>query len=230
MKWIFFDIDETLLDHSTAEKVAIKKFMYMHRDVFGGKFKMFFEVWRKITREYKTLYEKGMLTFDGNRFKRMSALFGAYGCKITLTGARAAFREYQAYYKKYVRAFPDVLPCLEELKGNRLGVISNGKTIQQMKKLKGTGILKYFSVFAIADRAGCSKPDCGIFEYACNKAGCKPSEAYFVGDRLDIDAIAGRKAGLKTFWLNRAGNCGIAGNGIREIKGLNGFKPDAKEN
>jgi putative hydrolase of the HAD superfamily len=129
MKCIFFDIDETLLDHSSAEKTAVKEFMSCHRDIFGGDFKAFFDVWRRIERKYKNLYEKGLLTFDNQRLKRMSGVFKAYGRKITAAEAKAAFKEYQAYYKKNVRAYPDVLPCLEDLKGNRLGVISNGKTL-----------------------------------------------------------------------------------------------------
>jgi len=221
MKCVFFDIDGTLIDHKASEKDALKKFMLGNWDVFGSDFEFLYVMWEKLTREYRIIYEKGFLTFDDHRIKRMVALFAVYGFVITNEEAKEKLLEYQAYYEKSVRLYPDVLECLKELKGVKLGVISNGKTWPQVEKLEKTDILRYFSVFAVADLAGFAKPDRRIFEYACSQAGCKPSEAYYVGDRLDMDALAGEAAGFKTFWLNRSGRFHFIAGGVKEINGLN---------
>ena len=51
--------------------------------------------------------------------------------------------------------------------------------------------------------AGCAKPDLRIFTMALDKAGCEPSEAVMVGDRLDNDIIPAKKLGMKTVWVRQ---------------------------
>jgi putative hydrolase of the HAD superfamily len=154
----------------------------------------------------------------------MTQLFRLYKHTITPEQAREKFDEYQVHYEKNLALYPDVIACLESLKTTKLGIISNGKSRLQMKKLEDTGIIKYFEVFAIAETAGFKKPDKGIFEYACAMAKCAPAEAVFIGDKLEVDAIAGKNAGLKTFWLNRSGNGSFMIQGLREISGLENLK------
>ncbi len=57
-----------------------------------------------------------------------------------------------------------------------------------------------------AEEAGSSKPHQQIFAYACTKLGIEAAETMYVGDLLDLDAIASRDAGLIGVWLNRVGS------------------------
>ena len=38
---------------------------------------------------------------------------------------------------------------------------------------------------------------------ALDKAGCKPNEAYMIGDRLDNDILPAKKLGIKTIWVRQ---------------------------
>jgi putative hydrolase of the HAD superfamily len=54
------------------------------------------------------------------------------------------------------------------------------------------------------------KPDAGIFLFACDLFGVAPVEAWYVGDRLETDAVGARSAGLRGVWLDRTASAGLA--------------------
>lgn len=49
------------------------------------------------------------------------------------------------------------------------------------------------------------KPHAPIFEMALERLGCRPSEAAMVGDSLTTDIAGGRAAGMRTVWVDAAG-------------------------
>jgi putative hydrolase of the HAD superfamily len=219
MKWVFFDLDGTLLDHAFPEEEAIRQFTCCYAGILGGSHERVLGAWRSISVKNRALYEKGAVSFDRQRVMRMKGLFEFFGKDISDEDANIKFLEYQLLYEKSLRLFPDVPACLDGLSALKLGVITNGKTLMQTRKLKETGIMDYFSVIVIAEDAGFAKPDRRIFEFACAKAGCKPGNAVYVGDRLDIDAAAARNAGLKAVWLNRD-NAAVDQKEIAQIQSL----------
>ena len=60
----------------------------------------------------------------------------------------------------------------------------------------------------ISGEIGVAKPHQAIFRRACRALGVHPAQAMHVGERLDIDAMGARDAGLHGVWLDRSG-CGI---------------------
>ena len=77
-----------------------------------------------------------------------------------------------------------------------------------------------FEIVIVSDEVGCSKPEKKIFLHACKRAGEQPGQCVYIGDKLDVDALAGRKAGLNSIWLNR-GRVRKNSQGVPEINGLN---------
>lgn len=69
--------------------------------------------------------------------------------------------------------YDDVLPCLNELEGQRLGIISNGDLTEQM------------------------------FKIACERAGVDIENCVYVGDDIEIDILSCIEAGMNGIWLNR---------------------------
>ena len=106
------------------------------------------------------------------------------------------------------RLFPDAIETLDALGCCRLGVISNGSSARQRQKLASVGILDRFAVVVISEDIGVAKPDPGIFEAACEAVGASPSACVLVGDRLELDALGARDAGLTGVWLDRRGTGG----------------------
>ncbi|MGH7867015.1 MAG: HAD family hydrolase, partial [Candidatus Dormibacteraceae bacterium] len=103
--------------------------------------------------------------------------------------------------------FGDTLHCLEWLQaaGVRIAAVTNASGSYQRAKLADLGMAPFIDEVVIAGELGVAKPDPVIFHTACALIGCLHGEVAHVGDRLDLDAIGARDAGLHGVWLNRSG-------------------------
>ncbi len=218
---IFFDIDDTLLDNQGAESAAAKDFHYLFRSVFSVSPDEFALNWRIITEKHIQRYLSGELSFHGQRRERIKEIFFHNGI-LSDGEADNLFQKYLGCYERNWRLFPDVITCFEQLGDVRLGIISNGDSIQQKQKLTATGIIERFSVVTISDDIGTSKPDSKIFLEACRKAGVSPSECWHIGDNFEADFQGSLSTGMKGVWLNRNGVDSIRG--AKEIKSLSELK------
>jgi putative hydrolase of the HAD superfamily len=104
-----------------------------------------------------------------------------------------------------IYVYPDVKPTLTKLKktGLKLGLITDGYKSDLEQMLPKAGLQKFFDVCVCADTIGKCKPNPHVFEYALSQLKIKPSEAVFVGDRLDTDYIGAQKAGITPILILR---------------------------
>jgi putative hydrolase of the HAD superfamily len=120
--------------------------------------------------------------------------------------AHQRFEEvYAPAFSSNLRLFDDVVPVLEAVRslGIPIGVLTNSSSAYTSQKLEITGLAVFFAVVATRDTLGFGKPDARAFRHACQLLGTAPSETLYVGDHLEIDAIAARDAGLPAVWLHR---------------------------
>ncbi|GAE25229.1 hydrolase [Halalkalibacter wakoensis JCM 9140] len=199
---IFFDIDSTLLDHEQAEELGAIEFFEENKEDIKCNTNEFVALWHHLSDTYFEKYLEKELSFLEQRRMRMKELLGSH---ISNDLADEKFNEYITYYKKNWKVFEDVIPSLEQMKkqGKRLGIISNGDENQQMEKLETIKIRKYFDCIVTSSKVGISKPNITIFIEACNLAKVKAEECYYIGDRVETDAIASTQAGMRGIWLNR---------------------------
>jgi len=84
--------------------------------------------------------------------------------------------------------------------GYKLGIISN--TVLPGESIDGyldqEGLLSYFPVRVYSSEVGYMKPDRRIFRIALNEMNVAPSDAVFIGDRLDNDVGGASRLGMKT--------------------------------
>ena len=69
--------------------------------------------------------------------------------------------------------------------------------------LEIAGLEGVFAVVATRDTLGFGKPDPRAFHHACELLRAAPNETLYVGDHIEIDAIAAKAAGLYAVWLRR---------------------------
>lgn len=192
------DVDDTLVDHSAAARHALR-LMLGHDDAWP--------LWQQITDENAARVVAGEVDSDTMRWQRTKEFFACLG--EMLDDAEAARREDMR--ATAMRAgwtlFDDVLPCLDWLSavGVRIAVITNASGPYQRAKLANLGVAAFIDEVVIAGELGAAKPDPVIFHTACARLGYPPAEVAHVGDRLDVDAIGARDAGLTGVWLNRTG-------------------------
>lgn len=201
---VFFDVDDTLLDHHRAAEEGARMLYRCHADrlAVGLAEDEFLARWHQAAERHFAAYAAGECSYQEQRRRRIRDLFGA---ELSDEEADALFAVFLAEYERGWALFPDVLPCLDALQGETLGVISNNATSATVNKLRATGIAGRFAVIMTVDLAGVGKPDPVIFLAACAQTGASPSQCVYVGDKYDTDALAAQQAGLIGVWLNRHG-------------------------
>jgi putative hydrolase of the HAD superfamily len=103
-------------------------------------------------------------------------------------------------------AFPDALATIRSLRarGIRVGVLTNGPSDLQRRKLRASGLLDEFDAVAISGELGVHKPDPRAFARALDLLGTRPDETAMVGDGLENDIAGALAAGFAAaVWVER---------------------------
>jgi putative hydrolase of the HAD superfamily len=118
----------------------------------------------------------------------------------------AALESVRHYYEP-ICLFDGIEETLEKLaRVYQLGVITNWDSEdEQRRKLRHLGLDSSFRHCVVSASAGYEKPDPRIFEHALSLAEVEPTDAVFVGDRLDVDVGGAKAAGMQAVWFNHWG-------------------------
>jgi putative hydrolase of the HAD superfamily len=164
---VLFDIDDTLIDHSTAVRAAVSELYWRIESPLPHD--AFLASWLAAMREHYPRYLSGDLTYEDQRRARIRQTVDP---RLPDRQADELFGIYFGAYEARWALFPDVRPCLDDLAGHHLGIISNGNGAEQRSKLRRTGIAKRFEVVHISADYGYAKPAPEIFRRACETANC----------------------------------------------------------
>lgn len=202
---IFFDIDGTLLDYDYAEREGILDFFRSTPNLDTYTEKQSIEIWKQLSHDYFEKYLANELSFEEQKRLRMIELFKRVETKLTNKEADEKFKSYLSFYKKCWKPYSDVKEVLGKLikLGYSLGVISNGDYDQQVDKLQCMGIEGYFECIVTSSKVGVAKPNQAIFVDACRQTSTPMENCFYVGDKLEADALGSRMAGMRGIWLNR---------------------------
>jgi REG-2-like HAD superfamily hydrolase len=104
------------------------------------------------------------------------------------------------------RVYDDVLPVLEELKRRNIacGIISNWD-FRLPELLAMLDLAHHFDPVLVSALEGIAKPDRGLFELGCRRAGLAAEEIAYVGDSVPLDLEPARAHGMKAFLIDRDG-------------------------
>ena len=87
-------------------------------------------------------------------------------------------------------------------KGYELNVISNGFKGVQERKLEAGGMNRYIKHVILSEDCGITKPRPGIYDYAMQVCGAKPSSIVMIGDDPTTDIAGALNAGWRTIYFN----------------------------
>jgi len=98
---------------------------------------------------------------------------------------------------------PELLATAAEL-GVTVGIVSNAHSGRAHRTLLAAhGLDEAFGVQVYSDEVGLRKPHPGIIAMAARALGTTPERTWYVGDTLDRDVVAGRRAGVGAVILTR---------------------------
>lgn len=219
-KWIFFDLDITLIDVKKAQYAAIEDLYNIYK--FDEKIDLasFTKKWDDLTDYHYAFYTRKEISYEEQRNRRVIDLFKEYDMPLDKTPKEI----YSIYLKSFENnwcIFDDVYNVLENLheNGYKLGVISNGDLEQQTDKLSRTGILKFFDVVTTSSEYDYSKPNPKLYESILERFNIDKNEMIMIGDQVEKDVLPCLSIGIDAIWLNRKNKDNT--NNVKEINNLN---------
>ncbi len=201
---IFFDIDNTLIDHTNAQLTAID---VLRKTYFSDVPKQkFTATWLEFQEKYWERYMRKEISFTEYRTKRIADIWDTFGRSIDENEIDKVIHFYYATYEKAWKSFSSVLELLELIKKKKLkiGILSNGNKEQQIKKLTQLKILHYIDkdLFFVSEEVGLTKPDQAFFLLAQKKAKALPENILFIGDSPHHDIKPAKELGWNTLHID----------------------------
>jgi HAD superfamily hydrolase (TIGR01662 family) len=176
---VWFDVGEVLIDE-TREYGTWADWLGIPRHTFSAVFGAVIargEDYRQVFRHFRPGFN-----LDKERQARLDAGLGEY------------FNANDLY--------PDVRPCLEQLRqaGYLIGIAGNqtGRAGRLLRELNLP-----VDVIATSDDWGVTKPSVAFFEKLIAVSACQPEYIVYVGDRLDNDIAPAAAVGIRSVMIRR---------------------------
>ncbi|MDY4788444.1 MAG: YjjG family noncanonical pyrimidine nucleotidase [Bacilli bacterium] len=197
IKFLLFDVDDTLLDFKKGELFSLKKAFNDHNinvtdDMLKDYIKINKSLWKKL--ELNEITKQDVLD---NRFK---IFFQKYNIALDPIGFE---KEYRNNLSNYPFLMDGCLELLNDLKESyEIYLVTNGVKETQVRRLSLTGVDKLVRKAFISEEIGYNKPDINFFNYVFkNIPNFKKEEALIIGDSLSSDIKGGINAGIKTVYF-----------------------------
>lgn len=197
--FIYFDIDDTLLDHSSAQRAALQDVREAHPALQQVSFEELSRVYAQHNHRLWHAYSLGQIDRHALQRHRFEDTFAELG--LGVSSPETVGRAYMQAYRRHWRWIPGAEAALKALSQSfRIGFITNGFSETQKKKVADFGLEALAGPVIISEDVGYLKPSPEIFAYAEAQSGAGAAEILYVGDNLVSDIRGGRSAGWQTAW------------------------------
>lgn len=199
VKFVFFDVDDTLLDHKSAERAALQDTRSELFYLQTVEIEKIWDVYHHNNARLWKEYGAGKIDRQFLENSRIEWTLKDLGLDIYYTEEVRAI--YMTYYKKHWNWIQGAKEALHEIaKIYPVGFLTNGFSEIQRSKSKAFDLERISSVYIISEDVGHMKPTPEIFDYATRMANVKPEEILYVGDSFHSDMEGGASFGWKTAW------------------------------
>jgi HAD superfamily hydrolase (TIGR01549 family) len=196
---LFFDLDDTLLDHTGAEGRAQKEMFAAFGTLFGG---MAFADWlgtyRVANARLWAAYGRAEIGREELHRRRFADPLSSFGLDVGAAGEVGA-----AYLERYRKAWrlnegaDELLAAAAEL--GEVGILSNGFRELQRAKIARFELERWVRHVVLSEEVGAMKPARAIFDAAvraaCGEEGGDGRRKLYLGDHFETDVLGARAAG-----------------------------------
>lgn len=198
---LFFDLDDTLLDHTGAEAHAQRETFAAFDGFFGGvAFADWLAAYRTSNASLWAAYGRAEIDREELHRRRFADPLAAFGLD------RGAAEEVgTAYLERYQRAWrlndgaEELLAAAAQL--GEVGILSNGFRELQRAKIARFDLGRWVRHVVLSEDVGAMKPSRVIFDAAvreaCGDGDPNGRRKLYLGDHFEVDVVGARRAG----WL-----------------------------
>ena len=203
MRTIVFDVDDTLYDQQQPFRNAMTKIFpnVATEDMH--------ELYLRFRHHSDETFPKVLAnewSLDFMRFFRMNETLKDLNYPGISQEEGKIFQQVYEEELDNITMHPEVTKLLDTLQEKEIprGIITNGPTDHQFKKVKQLNLEKWVPSqnIIISQSTGFQKPEKEIFDLACNQFCMEPEHTLYVGDSYDNDIVGARNGGWHSLWFN----------------------------
>lgn len=197
-KTLLWDIDGTLLDFFSAEQKGIITVFQKHGITITDKY---LDRYHEINMGLWNAYEEGKIRKEDIFANRFQSLLQEMGIKED-------GNLFENDYRLELDANHDLIPgaldiCEEYYQKYDMHIVTNGLAVTQHRRIKESGLDKYFQNIFISEEVGYQKPSKEFFRHCFSRISNKATDSMLIiGDSLTSDIQGGVNAGIDTCWFN----------------------------
>lgn len=198
-EFIFFDLDNTILDHSSAEHNAQISIYEQYPELQEVSIDEWLDKYKQVNHRLWQKYQKGEVdryTLQRSRFKDSMIQLGISDDRSEEIGST-----YMQVYRTYWRWIDGAEEALIDVAGRYpVGFMTNGFQETQQSKIEFLDLKRFSDLFVISEEVGVMKPHPKVFDVATERSSVEREQIVYVGDSYSSDIVGGQNAGWKTAW------------------------------
>lgn len=200
-KFLFLDLDETILDFHKAEHIAVSK---AFQDCGVEPTEPTIALYSRINIDFWERLERGEVSREQVKLGRFEETFRQLGIQAD---ARRCAEDYERLLGIGHYFLPGAEAAVHSLAEKyRLFLASNGTASVQAGRLTSAKLYPYFEKVFVSEELGVNKPSKAFFDRCFAQIpDFDPRQTLMVGDSLSSDIRGGNNAGIATCWVNRRG-------------------------
>lgn len=196
IRWILLDIDDTLIDYTSAHQTAFQQLLKRVQELTQLPLDLLEESYYIIK---KRLYQRFHNQYPRHDKLLQIKLFCNHLNIYSIQTIQELCEEYESVYLKEVQCFEGTIPFLEECRSKGLEVIlmTNNLLPIQMKVFEKMGFEKYVKTMLTSHEFTYEKPHPESLLYIMDKFKIRPEEAIVIGDSQS-DLAWGQSVGIRS--------------------------------
>ena len=204
-KFIFFDLDDTLLDHKQAERAALED-VYTHFPMMQAtELDQLRHTYHENNKKLWEQYNVGDITREQLQRRRFEYTLRDLQLDPGLFDLVGTY--YMSCYQQHWSWVTGASEAYDRIRKKfGIGILTNGFAETQKEKFRKFRFNETATYTIISEEVGVMKPQPGIFEYATNLTGLEAKEILYIGDSYSSDIRGGGQYGWNTAWFTSDGD------------------------